>query len=457
MDRAKLYRSTPFRLAMTFGLLFIVAFLASGLVTYQLLKRELTGALDTAVAEIYSVTASAYAPDDIEDLVTTISAYSDLKSSENRVFSLVDPQGKRIAGNFTAPSLPDGFSTVEASAVDSDDSSQFRLFAGTVGGDRLVVGQSFAETDDLENIAFFSFSWALLLIVFIAIAGSTFLASKAQKRLDGIVRTMFDVSIGQMQARIPLRGSNDDIDTVSRQINQALDRLAATVNGMRQVSADIAHELKTPLNRLKMTIEEAVAKSDEGKPINDYLIEALAESDRINATFEALLRISQIEAGARKSRFRKVDLLSVIKAVEEIYCDVAEDNGQSLHFEAHLVEACEIIGDAELLTQLFVNLVENAINHCPAGTQIVMTLSAIGSEFVAEVSDNGPGIPSQERDLVFRRLYRLDKSRTTPGSGLGLSLVRAITDLHSGQIAVTDNDPGLRISIHLPAHRSAGH
>ncbi|PZM15045.1 sensor histidine kinase [Rhizobium tubonense] len=453
MGHASLYRSTPFRLAMTFGLLFVVAFLVSGLVTYQLLKRQLSGALDTSVSEIYSVTASAYAPDDIEDLITTITAYSDLKSSEKRVFSLVDPKGKRIAGNFTASPLPDGFSTVEGLDVGSDDDSKFRLYAGTVGGNRLIVGQSFAETDDLENIAFFSFSWALVMIVLIAIAGSTFLATRAQRRLDGIVRTMFDVSNGQMDARIPLRASKDDIDTVSRQINQALDRLSATVDGMRQVSADIAHELKTPLNRLKMTIEEAVAKGDEENPLHTYLVEALAESDRINATFEALLRISQIEAGARKARFRNLDLLDVMKAVEEIYSGVAEDSGQSLNLETNLVEAC-VTGDQELLTQLLVNLVENAINHCPTGTRIILSLSATSIHLVAEVRDNGPGIPPRERDLVFQRLYRLDKSRTTPGSGLGLTLVRAISDLHSGQIVVTDNHPGLRISVHLPKSRS---
>jgi signal transduction histidine kinase len=199
-----------------------------------------------------------------------------------------------------------------------------------------------------------------------------------------------------------------------------------------------------------MTIEQAVASCDEDSPISFDLVEALAETDRINATFEALLRISQIEAGARRSRFRSVDLRMLMKSVHEIYADVAEDNGQSLRFETAMVGSCVVIGDRELLTQLLVNLVENSINHCRAGTRIKMTLLATETDLVAEVSDDGPGIPPGERDLVFQRLYRLDKSRTTPGSGLGLSLVRAITDLHSGQINVDDNRPGLRISVRLP-------
>lgn len=450
MQRARLHRSTPFRLAVTFGLLFIAAFVVASFISYQLLKRELGQALDTAVNEIYSVTASTYGPDDVEDLVSTINAYAALKTSEDRIFSLKDSAGNRIAGNVHSPPLPDGLASLHASDINLASNTMYRVHAGSVGGYRLVVGQSFAETDDLEDIALISFGWALVIIVFIAIAGGAFLASRAQKRLDGIVSTMVDISNGQMHARIPLRGSKDDIDTVSNQINDALDRLAGLVEGMRQVSADIAHELKTPLNRLKMTIEEAANRSEKGLAVDDQLAEALAESDQINGTFEALLRISQIEAGARKTRFAPVDLAGVMTSVAEIYAEVAEDSGHHLKLAAMTPQPAIISGDRELLTQLFVNLVENAINHCPAGTCIGLSLSWSNGLFVSAVSDNGPGIPHDEREKVFRRLYRLDKSRTTPGSGLGLSLVRAVSELHSGHLEVIDNGPGLTISLTFP-------
>ncbi len=447
MQRAKVHRSTPFRLAVTFGLLFVAAFLASGFISYQLLKRELGQALDTAVNEVYSVTASSYTPDDVEDLISTINTYAALKTSEDRIFSLTDATGNHVAGNIRAPLMADGLASLGASDVKLEGDTMYRVRAGSVGGYRLVVGQSFAETDDLEEVALISFAWALVIIVFIAIAGGVFLASRAQKRLDGIARTMVDISNGQMHARIPLLSNNDDIDIVSRQINHALDRLAGLVEGMRQVSADIAHELKTPLNRLKMTIEDAATMSQKGLSVDQQLADALAESDQINGTFEALLRISQIEAGARKTRFAPVDLTEILSVVAEIYTGVAEDNGQTLRLELRTPHPAFTSGDRELLIQLFVNLVENAINHCPAGTSINLFLALENGLLVGAVSDNGPGIPTGEQEKVFRRLYRLDKSRTTPGSGLGLSLVKAICDLHSGRLNVHDNAPGLTISV----------
>jgi len=236
-------------------------------------------------------------------------------------------------------------------------------------------------------------------------------------------------------------------------MNQALDRLSALVEGMRQVSADIAHDLKTPLNRLKMTVEQAIEQGGRGEDVRPLLIDAREESDRINATFEALLRISQIEAGARKARFRPVDISDIMASVAEIYCGVAEDNGQTLDFAARPASPCMVNGDRELLTQLFVNLVENAINHCPPTTRITLALQAGDDGFAAGISDDGPGIPEAERELVFRRLYRLDKSRTTSGSGLGLSLVKAIADLHAARITLTDRHPGLGVTLVFPAQQ----
>lgn len=449
MRRARLYRSTPFRLALAFGLLFILGFLISGVITYQYLKRELTGALDTSVTEMYAVTTSNYAPNDMEDLVAAIEAYGKHPAADERVFSLVDPSGRRIAGNATVPRLADGLASVTAADIGMPGNSVFRVFSGPVGQNRLTVGRSLSETDDFEDIALFSFAWVAVLTIVFAAVGGTLLANRAQRRLDGVAETMVDISNGRMQARIPLSGRRDDIDLLAVQINDALERLSSLVESMRQVSADIAHDLKTPLNRLKMTIQDAMGKNERKEPIEDLLAAALEESDQINATFEALLRISQIEAGSRKARFHPVDLLGLMTDIAEIYADVAEDNGQFLSFAAPSAGGWLVSGDRELLMQLFVNLVENAINHCLPGTRITLSLLMAADRLVATVSDTGPGIPETERERVFRRLYRLDKSRSTPGSGLGLSLVRAIADLHDAELALADNHPGLVFSLSM--------
>lgn len=451
LKNSRLWRSTPFRLALAFGLLFILAFMVADIITYQLLKRDLAEALDDSVRDTYSVVASTSSSEEEEDFVAGVATYARLNSPEDSIFLLVNEKGERLAGNVSLFTAKDGLSTVQAGDIGVKGDDRIRIQAGTVSGNRLIVGESYSDTDDLERIAFMSFVWASGIIVILACGGGAFFAARAQRRLDGIERAMSDVSAGDLARRIPLEGNGDDIDVVATQMNQALDRLSALVEGMRQVSADIAHDLKTPLNRLKMTVEQAIEQGGRGEDVQPLLIDAREESDRINATFEALLRISQIEAGARKARFRPVDISDIMASVAEIYSGVAEDNGQQLDFTTRPASPCMVNGDRELLTQLFVNLVENAINHCPPMTRITLALQAGDDGFSAGVSDDGPGIPEAERELVFRRLYRLDKSRTTTGSGLGLSLVRAIADLHAARITLADRHPGLGVTLVFPA------
>jgi len=450
MSHARLWRSTPFRLAMTFSLVFVVGFVISGLITYQFLKQELLQELDASIVEMHTVVASTYASDDLEDLISTVNTYARVNKSRERIFAVLDAAGQLIAGNFPGRNIKDGVADKASAEIGLKGDIVYRVMSSMIGDKRLIVGQSFNQTERLENITFISFAWATVLVIGLAIIGGVLLASRAQRRLDGIVSAMGDVSHGKLDVRVPLKGNGDDIDMVSSQINQALDRLSVLVEAMRQVSSDIAHELKTPLNRLKMQIETAVNDEERGEPVTAALLGARDEADQINATFEALLRISQIEAGARRTRFQQVDLTDVMAAVAEIYADVVEDNGQTLKTCIDMARTCRIHGDRELLVQMFVNLVENAIRHCPAGAEITISLVEDAACATAIVSDNGPGIPTDERDKVFRRLYRLDKSRTTNGSGLGLSLVRAIADLHGGHVAIHDNLPGVKAEIVLP-------
>ncbi|SCB38268.1 sensor histidine kinase [Rhizobium lusitanum] len=450
MHRGRLLRSTPFRLALSFGLFFIVAFLITGLVAYGLMKRELARSLDVSIKDTYSVVASTFSANDLEDLVAAVSTYSTLKRPEDQVFLLLDPQGEKLAGNVSAAHIEPGLSAIPAAQLGLEEEDPIRVMAGSVGGNNLVVGQSYREIDRIEQIALMSFSWAAIIIVATVVFGGTLLARRTQRRLDSIEQTMIEVSAGNLSRRIPIVGRGDDIDVVSTHMNQALARLSGLVEGMRQVSADIAHDLKTPLNRLGLTIEQSLQRLDESKDVEDLMFDARDEIARINATFEALLRISQIEAGARKTRFKAVDLWEVMTSVAEIYTDVAEDNFQTLKLAPLVARPCIINGDRELLTQLFVNLVENAITHCPRDTTIIMSLTYEAGFYRACVADSGIGIPEEERELVFRRLYRLDKSRTTPGNGLGLSLVKAIADLHAARIALEDRSPGLRVALYFP-------
>ena len=235
------------------------------------------------------------------------------------------------------------------------------------------------------------------------------------------------------------------------QVNAALERLANLFESMRQVSVDIAHDLKTPLNQLKLVIEDATERQRRGEDVATQLADAKLESDQINTTFDALLRIAQIESGARRARFARLNLAEIVADISEIYTDVADDENKSLTARA-APDLPAILGDRELLIQLFSNLVENAIRHTPSGTEIAIGVDAgVPGLVAAWVADDGPGIPAGEREKVLRRLYRLEQSRTSPGSGLGLSLVRAISDLHGAALDLDDNDPGLRVTVKFPA------
>lgn len=450
MLRSNLFRSTPFRLALGFGTLFVSAFLAMGLIAYQLMRAELSQGLDNSAREIWEVVAATNADGDIEDIVGAVDNYARLSNGEDRIFVLLDPAGNRLAGNFTKPPVKSGLSMLSAEEAGLSGEGNYRVVSGKVGDNWLSVGLSLAETDRLASIALKSMGWALAIVTVTAFALSAFLATRIRRRLDSIANTMDDVSDGKLNSRIPLIGNGDDIDAVSGQINNALERLGALVDGMRQVSSDIAHDLKTPLNRLQMVLETAAEKIERGEPVSSDVAEARAEGHQINETFEALLRIAQIEAGARKARFAEVDLASVVSSIGEIYADVAEDDGKTLTVLAAAGSDDRVIGDRELLTQMFANLVENAIRHCPEGTQINVSLARSGGRIVAEVCDNGPGIPLGERENVFRRLYRLDKSRTTSGTGLGLSLARAIADLHGASLTLEDNKPGVKVVASFP-------
>lgn len=447
MHPVKLRRSTPFRLAVTYGLLFVTSSFLVYLSTYFLLRAEIYASLDNSVRETYSVIQSNYAPGDIEDVIQSMNSFSRLQNGDRRVFYLGSGDGRKLAGDVPQFFPTNDLQTVSAAALRLSGDDMFRVKTGVIDGNRLLVGESLEATEDLAQIILANFAWMSVATIFLAVFAGLFLARRAQARIDAIADTMNDISAGNLSRRIQLLGSGDDIDTISTQINSALDRLSDLVESIRQVSADIAHDLKSPLNRLKLILEEASLHDDGNANVNELVKEALSESDQINATFQALLRISQLEAGARKSQFSSVNLKPILQAVAEIFEDVATDRGQMLSFNIERAPDCLIEGDKELLMQLFVNLVENAMNHCPSGTEITLGLQRSGTRCIAVVADTGPGIPPEEREKVFRRLYRLDKSRNSPGHGLGLSMVKAIADLHDMMIEIQDNNPGARFEL----------
>jgi signal transduction histidine kinase len=243
--------------------------------------------------------------------------------------------------------------------------------------------------------------------------------------------------------RVPVRGNGDDLDRLSQTINRMLDRMAELMESLREVSANIAHDLKTPLARLRQRLEAAQTQSPDD--CEAVLEASTAHVDEILATFSALLRIAQIEAGTRRAGFAVVDLSDVFATVAEAFAPAAEDAGQILM--ASITPDLRITGDRELLTQMLANVVENAIRHTPTGTRIELTLGHYNGTILGAINDNGPGVPAEERERIFHRFHRLESSRGVAGSGLGLSLVKAVADIHGVAITAGDALPGLRVTM----------
>jgi signal transduction histidine kinase len=311
-------------------------------------------------------------------------------------------------------------------------------------GDRLRIGDDDARNDALEETVVAGFAWAFAGVVVLGILGGLGLSYGVHRRLNAMSGAAEAIINGDFSRRIPVRGSDDDLDRLAATFNRMLDRIAVLMESLRQVSNDVAHDLRTPLTRLRQRLEGS-RTANTALERTAAVAGALEEVDAILDTFAALLRIAQIEGGARRAAFRPVDLTALARAVVGDFAPSAEDSGQTLALQAS--EPVVVEGDPELLTQMLVNLVENALRHAGGLAQVTVRVAAEGPGAVVAVVDDGPGVPPTERARIFDRFYRLERSRSTPGSGLGLALVAAVARLHGGSVALADAAPGLDVRV----------
>jgi signal transduction histidine kinase len=356
-------------------------------------------------------------------------------------------QGAAIIGNVPVVTCAPGNFTVTLPAV-SERSADRRLLgvcADIGDGASLFVGRDVQPLAITRQRILGAFAWIALGTSAFAVLGGLFLGRRFMGRVDAITQTCERIIAGHLNERIPLRGRGDEWDRLARAINDMLDRISALLENLQQVSSDVAHDLRTPLTRLRTRLEQARAGSRNMEDYGVAVSRAINDTDQLLSIFSALLRISQVEAGTRAQTFSSVCLSELLERIFQLYLPVAEDCGHPL--SRSIPEGISIRGDAELLTQMFSNLIENALHHTPAGTPIRVTLEVKHGCAIAAVADAGPGIPAEERDKVLRRFYRLSSSRSTEGHGLGLSLVAAIAELHGAELELADARPGLQVGV----------
>ena len=455
MTARELLKRTPLRLAASFAALFATTVLALFLILYLSISARLENQIRNRVLETMDTLTSVDEDKKFDELVSVVTHESASVRVADSIFELVDDAGIHLAGNVrNIPASADWVILNRAGiAVNSDKGDpgdHFHAIWAPVSKGRLLVGSSDHELRQTQVLLLEVLGWALAMTMAAVGLLGAYLARQAQHRIDAFATTLSAVSRGQITARVPMLGADDDIDHVGAQINRTLSHLQRLIENVNQSSSDIAHDLKRPIGRLRQRLDRARRGAKDVAAFRSTIDDTLLELDSIIETFDALLRIAQIEAGARRSRFDDLDLNSVLSDVADVYGAVAEDAQDTLVCDIPPSSAAIVRGDRELLVQLFANLVENAIRHCPAGTHIRLTLGETPTTFDAAVSDNGPGIPEAERAQVFRRLYRLERARSTPGSGLGLSLVAAIAELHEARIELSGNAPGLKVTVSIP-------
>lgn len=448
-------RSTSVRLSLRFAVLYaFITALVLGL-TYHFADRELGEWVADQLAQDAAGFADLYQREGLDAVQAKLDGFAGFNFEDYRIYLLEDVDGEVLAGNVDAIDLPDdsGYITVDAvhaQAPRYEDVTGYLLHSVQLDQHRLTLGSSTYFEEELREILGRGFLAGFILLLMAGLIAGVIVGHRTERRLTQISATLKSVSDGQLDHRVPtMGGDTDDLARMAEDINRTIAQLQRMVESQQQISADIAHDLRTPMQRLRQRLDALQAAPDLPTQIHSALDEALGIADDLIETFHALLRIAQIEAGARADRFADAALAPILERIEDAYGPVAEENRQLLTVTMTDHDAL-VHGDQQLLTQMIANLVENALRHCPAQTSINLSLSRLNDRVLLEVSDDGPGIPEDERDKVLRRFYRLEKSRTTPGNGLGLSMVKAIAELHGAKLRFEDNHPGLRVLILFP-------
>jgi signal transduction histidine kinase len=373
-------------------------------------------------------------------------------------YILTNRKYEYVAGNIRVwPSdIPDESPVVKL-ALDADGAGEKQVHKARTltfaDGYHLLVGRNITELEEIQVLIRKGLVRTIFLTLLIGVGGGYIASRLAQRRFDRINTSTFAILEGDISRRIPIKGNGDELDVLSGNLNAMLDRIELLMRGMREVTDNVAHDLRKPITRLKSRIEVTLMGSQEAESYRETLERTIREADDILAMFNAILTIAEAESGALRDHFEKVDLARVARSVTDVYEPLAEESGLEIDLQAE--GELPVFGDPHLISQALANLLDNAIKYAPRSGPLVVRASRADGEARLTVADRGPGIPAGRRQQALERFGRLEESRTTPGSGLGLSLVRAVADLHGGTVTLDDARPGLAVTLAFPSARTA--
>jgi signal transduction histidine kinase len=449
-------RSATFRLALLYAVVFGGSvLLVLGFVYWSTAAYMARQADQTIEAEIGSF-AERYRTSGLGGLTALIQERLSRRPAGASIYLLVGPDRSPVIGNLRGwPRVtPDAggwmvFRLEDATVQDDPQihgarARSFRLR----GGYQLLVGRDMHEVESIQSLIRRATISGFLIAALLALVGAAVTSRSMLRRIGAINTTVAEIMAGDLSRRIPADGAGDDFSQLGDNLNRMLDRIEDLLEGVRQVSDNIAHDLRTPLARLRNRLDELRRDDAPPEARRETVEGAIREADGLLATFGALLRIARIESGARRAGFEPVDLARLAADVVDLYEPLAEERGQTLTLRTPARPLVK--GDPELLSQALANATDNALKYTPEGGSVEVVVDTSGGSPAVTVADTGPGIPEAEREAVLRRFYRLDASRSSPGSGLGLSLVAAVAKLHEAELRLEDGRPGLRVVLQWP-------
>ncbi len=462
MPLIKLLKTSTFRLAVIYLALFAASAITLLAYVYWNTAGFLARQTDEAVEVEIAGLAEQYRQGGLPLLVHTVIQRS--RDPGQSLYLVLDPAGRVLAGTLDArPQVepgPDGWFDFDYNrkTLDGVDIKAARARAFFLPeGFYLLVGRDVQERREIESLITNALIWAIGLTVALGLVGGLFMSRNMLARVDDINRSSRDIMEGDLSQRLPIAGTGDELDQLGRNLNAMLDQIEALMIGMRQVTDNIAHDLRSPLNRLRNRLEVTLMQEASADDYKQALEKTIAEADHLLGTFNALLMIARAEAGSLRDSMTWVDLSATMRDVADLYEPVAEEHDLSIAIE--VPDGLQIWGNRELLSQALANLLDNAIKHgMPQSddTERSIVVAAAsdpdrpGRGILLSVADRGIGIPEGERKHVLERFVRLEASRNTPGSGLGLSLVAAVARLHGGTVELRHNNPGLNVTLSLP-------
>jgi len=457
MGPGRLVRTTAFRLAAVYGALFAVAVVALFGFLYWRTLTLIDAETDAAIASEIAGLAEQYRQHGMVGLVRTVTqraaAQSDSALGGSNVYLLTRADFTPLAGNLKrwpaeARRTPAGIVFDLRGEEDSGvGMARARIFV-LDGNFRLLVGRDLRQREKLRALVAEALGWGLAATVALGLLAGALVGRKLLKRVEAINRTGQRIVRGELKERVALTGAGDEFDRLAENLNAMLDQIERLMTGMREVTDNIAHDLRGPLTRMKARLELALLGHADPTQFRAAIEGAIAETDRLLATFNALLSIAEAESGAVHQTMQPVELGPLAADVAELYAPALEEKGLTLAID---IKPCPpVSGVRQLLFQAIANLLENAMKYTPQGGRVRIAVGAEGAGAALTVADDGPGIPAALRGRVLERYVRLDQARSTPGSGLGLSLVAAVAKLHGARLELGDNNPGLKVTLGFP-------